>query len=113
MDAKIRISRQAAEAPNKGCSSSGGTNDATTVALAEGIARSESALSEKMNQMAQELGLTQSSFRNAHGLTEYGHYSTAKYMAKLFLALDRDFKREFYMLVSGNTTRSDLITHWA
>ena len=48
--------------------------------------------------MAQELGLTQSSFRNAHGLTESGQYSTAKDMAKLFLALDRDFKRNFHML---------------
>ena len=48
--------------------------------------------------MAQELGLTQSSFRNAHGLTESLHYSTAKDMAKLFLALERDFKRDFHML---------------
>ena len=74
-----------------------GANDAAT-ALAEGIAGSESAFAKKMNQMAQELGLTQSSFRNAQGLTKSFHYSTAKDTAQLFLALERDFKRDFYML---------------
>ena len=113
LDTMIRISRKATEEadPTLGlregqrielrylirAATVRGANDAAT-ALAEGIAGSESAFAEKMNQMAQELGLTQSSFRNAHGLTESGQYSTAKDMAQLFLALERDFKRDFLML---------------
>ena len=113
LDTMIRISRKATEEadPTLGlregqrielrylirAAAVRGANDAAT-ALAEGIAGSESAFAEKMNQMAQELGLTQSSFRNAHGLTESGQYSTAKDMAKLFLALERDFKRDFHIL---------------
>ena len=113
LDTMIRISRKATEEaePTLGlregqrmqlrylirAAAVRGANDAAT-ALAGGIAGSESAFAEKMNQMAQELGLTQSSFRNAHGLTESGQYSTAKDMAKLFLALERDFKRDFHML---------------
>ncbi|XXK32601.1 D-alanyl-D-alanine carboxypeptidase family protein [Rhodobacteraceae bacterium nBUS_24] len=113
LDTMIRISRKATEEadPTLGlregqrmqlrylirAAAVRGANDAAT-ALAEGIAGSESAFAEKMNQMARELGLTQSSFRNAHGLTESGQYSTAKDMAKLFLALERDFKRDFLML---------------
>ena len=57
--------------------------------------------------MARELGLTQSSFRNAHGLTEAGQYSTAKDTAQLFLALERDFKRDFHLL--GETKINALI----
>ena len=113
LDTMIRISRKATEEadPTLGlregqrielrylirAATVRGANDAAT-ALAEGIAGSESAFAEKMNQMARELGLTQSSFRNAHGLTEYLHYSTAKDTAQLFLALERDFKRDFHML---------------
>ena len=113
LDTMIRISRKAAEEedPTLGlregqrmqlrylirAAAVRGANDAAT-ALAGGISGSESAFAEKMNQMARELGLTQSSFRNAHGLTETGQHSTAKDMAKLYLALERDFKRDFHML---------------
>ena len=57
-------------------------NDAAT-ALAEGIAGSESAFVDLMNQRAAELGLTRTSFRNPHGLDADGHYSTAADLAKL------------------------------
>ena len=49
--------------------------------------------------MAQELRLTQFKFRNAHDLTESGQNSTVKHIALLFLALERNFKRDFYMLL--------------
>lgn len=57
-------------------------NDAAT-ALAEGIAGSESSFVAMMNDRAQELGLTKTSFRNPHGLDADGHYSTAQDLAKL------------------------------
>ena len=67
----------------------------STTSLAGGIAGSQSTFTEKMTK---ELGLTKSSFCNAHGLTDSLYYSTAKDMAKLFLTLERDFKRDFRML---------------
>ncbi len=52
-------------------------NDAT-VALAEGLAGSEDEFVRAMNKKAQELGMTNTQFKNSHGLDEEGHYSTAR-----------------------------------
>ncbi|MBQ6622093.1 MAG: D-alanyl-D-alanine carboxypeptidase [Mogibacterium sp.] len=57
-------------------------NDAAT-ALAEGIAGSESAFVSMMNSKAKKMGLTNTQFKNAHGLDADGHYSTAVDLAKL------------------------------
>lgn len=51
-------------------------NDAAT-ALAEFIAGSEEAFVAKMNERAKELGMNDTTFRNAHGLDEPGHVSSA------------------------------------
>ena len=57
-------------------------NDAAT-AIAEHIAGSEAAFAERMNETARDLGMTNSSFANPHGLDAEGHYSTARDMAAL------------------------------
>ena len=51
-------------------------NDAA-LAIANEIAGSKSAFVALMNQKAKSLGLTDSQFRNPHGLDEDGHYSSA------------------------------------
>lgn len=57
-------------------------NDAV-VALAEAIAGSEEGFVEMMNKRAHELGLTDTNFKNSHGLDTANHYSTAYDMAIL------------------------------
>lgn len=57
-------------------------NDAAT-AIAIHVAGDEQAFAERMNQKAAELGMTQTSFENPHGLDGATHYSTAADMAKL------------------------------
>lgn len=54
-------------------------NDAV-VALAERISGSEEEFVKKMNSKSKELGLTNTNFKNATGLDEEGHYSSAKDM---------------------------------
>ncbi len=51
-------------------------NDAA-VAIAEHIAGSEEAFARLMIEKARQLGAVSTSFRNPHGLTEPGHYTTA------------------------------------
>ncbi|MCM1371003.1 MAG: D-alanyl-D-alanine carboxypeptidase [Clostridium sp.] len=51
-------------------------NDAV-VALAEKIAGTEEIFVDMMNKRAQELGLTDTNFKNCHGLHEANHYSSA------------------------------------
>lgn len=58
----------------------GSANDAT-VALAERIGGTEAAFVEMMNKKAKELGLKNTNFKNATGLDEANHYSTAHDMA--------------------------------
>ena len=55
-------------------------NDAA-VAVAEFIGGSEPAFAELMNQKAAELGMTNTAFKNACGLDEAGHLSTARDVA--------------------------------
>lgn len=57
-------------------------NDAA-VALAEAIGRTESQFAEKMTARARDLGMRRTRFRNASGLTQSGHLSTAEDMAVL------------------------------
>ncbi|WP_100331471.1 D-alanyl-D-alanine carboxypeptidase family protein [Bacillus xiapuensis] len=60
----------------------GSANDAS-VAMAERVAGSEERFVELMNQKAKKLGLKQTQFKNATGLPEAGHYSSAYDMAKM------------------------------
>lgn len=63
----------------KGLSVASG-NDAA-VALAEKIAGSQEEFVNMMNKRAAELGLTDTNFKNCHGLDEANHYSSAYDMA--------------------------------
>lgn len=69
-------------------------NDAT-VALAEHIAGSEDAFVSLMNQHAAELGMTESHFVNSTGLPHKNHYTTPRDLAKLAIALIRDFPEHY------------------
>lgn len=60
-------------------------NDAA-VAIAEHIAGSAAGFAELMNEKAEELGMTGSSFANPNGLDDEKHYSTARDMAVLACA---------------------------
>jgi D-alanyl-D-alanine carboxypeptidase len=73
-------------------------NDAAT-ALGEGLAGSETAFTQQMTQMARVLGMNNTQFRNAHGLTREGHYSTARDMSVLGRHLFYDFP-QYYNLFS-------------
>ena len=65
-------------------------NDAAT-ALGEAIEGSEAAFARRMNRTAKALGMTRTTFKNAHGLTEHGHKSTARDMTTLGRHLFYDF----------------------
>lgn len=77
-------------------------NDAAT-ALGEVVSGSEAAFARRMNRMAQAMGMSRTTFRNAHGLTEAGHLSTARDMTVLGRHLFYDFN-EYYNLFSRTTT---------
>lgn len=64
-------------------------NDAS-VAVAEHIAGSEPGFANMMNATAERLGMRNSSFRNSSGMPEDGHYSTARDIAMLAMALAND-----------------------
>jgi len=61
-------------------------NDAV-VAMAEKIAGTEEEFVNMMNKRANELGLTDTNFKNCHGLDDANHYSSASDMAKIALEL--------------------------
>ncbi|MGL5011831.1 MAG: D-alanyl-D-alanine carboxypeptidase family protein, partial [Paracoccaceae bacterium] len=65
-------------------------NDAAT-AIGEAISGSESAFARRMTETARALGMTDTTFRNANGLTADGHLSTAKDMSVLGRHLFYDF----------------------
>jgi serine-type D-Ala-D-Ala carboxypeptidase (penicillin-binding protein 5/6) len=69
-------------------------NDAA-IALAEHTAGSEAAFATLMNDYAKRIGLNNSHFVNAHGLSAEGHYSTAHDLALLGRALIRDYPVEY------------------
>ncbi len=69
-------------------------NDACVV-LAEGLAGSEQAFVDQMNETAQKLGLKDSHFANVDGLPDPEEYVTARDLAKLMRAMMQDFP-EYY-----------------
>ena len=69
-------------------------NDAS-VALAEHLAGTEEAFAGLMNHYAQQMGMTNSNFMNATGLPHEDHYTTARDVALLSVALIADFP-DFY-----------------
>ena len=71
-------------------------NDAAAVA-AESLAGSEAAFVEAMNAKAKELGMIDSVFRNASGLPHLEQVTTARDMAILARALQKDFPQYFQL----------------
>ena len=69
-------------------------NDAAAV-LAEGIAGSEPAFADQMDRKAQQLGMRNTSYRNASGLPDPEQHTTARDTAQLALALYHDYPREY------------------
>ena len=69
-------------------------NDAA-VALAAAAAGSEEAFVQLMNREAERLGLANTRFMNASGQPAQGHYSSARDIATLALALVRDFPAQY------------------
>jgi D-alanyl-D-alanine carboxypeptidase len=120
LDQKVRVSRHAArQPPSKLYLKSGqrvsirslirasaikSANDAA-VALAEAVSGSEKAFARLMTSRARQFGMTNTTFRNANGLTARGHLSTARDMAILGRHLFFDFP-QYYNLFSRKTARA-------
>ncbi len=86
-------------------------NDAAT-ALGEAISGSEKKFINYMNVVAKKMGMHSTRFKNAHGLTEIGHYSTANDMLLLARRLMLDYPEYFNIFgrletyASGKTIRN-------
>ena len=110
LDQKVTISKNAAsEPPSKfwykpgqrvsiryliRASAIRSANDAAT-ALGEAISGSEKIFISNMNTAAKKMGMNSTNFLNAHGLTEVGHYSTAKDLLILARRLMLDYPEYF------------------
>lgn len=69
-------------------------NDAS-IAMAEHIAGTEIAFTELMNDHAKRLGMKNTHFMNATGLSHPNHYTTARDLSILSRALIRDFPHSY------------------
>ena len=83
-------------------------NDAAT-ALGEAVGGSEDGFANIMNQYARAMGLKNTTFKNANGLTRPGHLSTAHDMAEIGRRLYYDFP-QYYNIFSRNATSAGLKT---
>lgn len=124
LDTEVRVSANAAgEPPSRLGLTSGSTirlryliraaavrsgNDAAT-AIGEAIAGSEAAFARRMTRTARALGMTRTTFRNANGLTEDGHLSTARDMTLLGRRLVYDYP-QYYNLFSRVTADAGIAT---
>ncbi len=118
LDTVVKISRKAASEPPSKLGLRAGqkikiryliraaavksANDAAT-ALGEAVAGSEAAFARRMNRTAKALGMSRTTFKNAHGLTEAGHLSTARDMTTMGRHLFFDYP-DYYNLFSRRTT---------
>ncbi len=83
-------------------------NDSAT-AIAEAISGSEEAFATRMNRTARAMGMTNTTFRNAHGLTQEGHLSTARDMTILGRHVIYDFP-QYYNLFSRRSADAGIAT---
>jgi len=83
-------------------------NDAAT-AIGIAISGSEAAFARRMNRTAKALGMTRTHFKNANGLTESGHLSTARDMTTLGRHLFYDHP-DYYNLFSRRTADAGMKT---
>jgi D-alanyl-D-alanine carboxypeptidase len=84
-------------------------NDAA-VTVAENLAGSESAFAERMTQEARALGMMHTYYRNASGLPNPGQLTTARDLARMALALYRDFPKEYAYFATEEFTYNG-VTH--
>ncbi|PXW68894.1 D-alanyl-D-alanine carboxypeptidase [Loktanella sp. PT4BL] len=124
LDTPVRISRLAAsEPPSKLGLREGQTialrfllraaavksaNDAAT-AIGEAISGSEAAFATRMNRTARAMGMRNTNFLNAHGLTQSGHLSTARDMTVLGRHVIYDFP-QYYNLFSRRSADAGVAT---
>jgi D-alanyl-D-alanine carboxypeptidase len=124
LDTRVRISRKAAaEPPSKLGLQAGSSialryliraaavrsaNDAAT-AIGEAISGSEEAFTRRMTQTARQMGMSKTTFKNAHGLTQSGHLSTARDMTILGRHMLYDYP-QYYNLFSRRSTHAGLKT---
>lgn len=117
MDTYVRVSKKAASEPPSKLGLRAGqkikmrylvraaavksANDAAT-AIAEAISGSEAAFARRMNRTAKSMGMTRTTFKNAHGLTQSGHLSTARDMTILGRHMIYDYPM-YYNLFSRQT----------
>ncbi|NNK65789.1 MAG: D-alanyl-D-alanine carboxypeptidase [Rhodobacteraceae bacterium] len=122
LDTKVKISKKAAAEPPSKLGLRAGqkialryliraaavksANDAAT-AIAEAIEGSEAGFARRMNRTAKALGMNRTTFKNAHGLTESGHLSTARDMTTMGRRLFYDYP-EYYNLFSRKSTDAGL-----
>ncbi len=124
LDDKFRISRRAASEPPSKLGLRPGSrikfryllraavvrsaNDAAT-AIAEAVSGSVEAFARRMNRTAKAMGMTHTNFKNAHGLTQNGHLSSARDMTILGRHLIYDFN-DYYNMYSRPSTFAGLKT---
>jgi serine-type D-Ala-D-Ala carboxypeptidase (penicillin-binding protein 5/6) len=84
-------------------------NDAC-IALAEASAGSEEVFTQIMNREAERLGMKNTKFRNATGLPDPQHYTTAQDLYLLAAGLIRDFPKEYAQYYSQKEFRYNNIT---
>jgi len=122
LDKKIKISKKAASEPPSKLGLKAGqritlryliraaaiksANDAAT-AIGEAIEGSEAAFARRMNRTAKALGMKRTTFKNAHGLTQQGHLSTARDMTILGRHVFYDYP-EYYHLFSRRTANAGI-----
>jgi len=82
-------------------------NDAS-VAMAEFIAGSEQTFAEMMNELAEWLGMHNSQFRNATGLPDEAHYTTAADLAILTSALIQRYPQHYKTYQEKYFTYNDI-----
>ncbi len=121
LDTRVRISQKAASEPPTHLGLRAGqrvefrhliraaairsANDAAT-AIGEALSGSEEAFARRMTRTADALGMSQTTFRNAHGLTASGHLSTAYDMTILGRHLIYDFP-QYYNIFGRTETVAD------
>ena len=82
-------------------------NDAS-VALAEHIGGSESGFVDMMNRMADKLGMKDTNYRNASGLPDPDHYTTAADLVLIASAMIREFPQTYKIYSKREFTWNDI-----
>jgi D-alanyl-D-alanine carboxypeptidase (penicillin-binding protein 5/6) len=82
-------------------------NDAA-IALAEGMAGSEAAFGDRMTETALQLGMTQSTFRNATGWPDPRHRTTVRDLAILAKETIRQFPKLYEIYAETSFTYNDI-----